>query len=87
MDQKTEFEWRAFDTYNSSSSYEEFKVALIDDYPEAKMAGKGTLSNLRKICKEHQRIHIEATCLGEQQGISRSVFRMSQRGIPDLSRA
>jgi len=33
-------------------------VALIDDYPEAKMAGKGTLSNLRKICKEHQCIHV-----------------------------
>jgi len=58
-DQKTEFEWRAFDTYDSSSSYEEFKAALIDDYPEAKMAGKGTLSNLRKICKEHQCIHID----------------------------
>jgi hypothetical protein len=45
-DQMTEYEWRAFETYDSSSSYEEFKAALIDDYPEAKMAGKGTLSNL-----------------------------------------
>jgi len=49
MDQKTEFEWRGFDTYDSSSSYEEFKAALIDDYPEAKMGGKGTLSNFKKI--------------------------------------
>ena len=50
MDQKTEFEWRAFDTYDSSSSYEEFKVALIDDYPEAKMAGKGddVIDNMKR---------------------------------------
>lgn len=58
-DQKTEFEWRAFETYDLSSTYEDFKTALIDDYPEAKMAGKGTLQNLRKICKTHQRIHAD----------------------------
>ena len=75
-DQKTEFEWRAFDTYDSSSTYEEFKTALIDDYPEAKMAGKGTLSNLRKICKEHQRIHVDD--FAELKSLTRS-FKAEQK--------
>ena len=75
-DQKTEFEWRAFDTYDSSSSYEEFKAALIDDYPEAKMAGKGTLSNLRKICKEHQCIHVDD--FAELKSLTRS-FEAEQK--------
>lgn len=75
-DQKTEFEWRAFDTYGSESTYDEFKTALIDDYPEAKMAGKGTLANLRKICKEYQRIHIDD--FAELKGLTRS-FKAEQK--------
>lgn len=75
-DQKTEFEWRAFDTYDQSSTYEEFKKALIDDYPEAKMAGKGTLLNLRKICKEHQRIHVDD--FAELKSLTRS-FKAEQK--------
>ena len=75
-DQKTEFEWRAFDTYDPSSTDEEFKTALIDDYPEAKMAGKGTLENLRKICKEHQRLHIDD--INELKSLTRS-FRAEQK--------
>ncbi|EDR07416.1 uncharacterized protein LACBIDRAFT_327891 [Laccaria bicolor S238N-H82] len=58
-DQMTEFEWRAFDTFAPEIEYKEFKQALIDDYPEAKNAGKGTLANLRKICNDHQRIDID----------------------------
>ncbi|KIJ92053.1 hypothetical protein K443DRAFT_135363 [Laccaria amethystina LaAM-08-1] len=75
-DQMTEYEWRAFETYDSSSSYEEFKAALIDDYPEAKMAGKGTLSNLRKICKEHQCIHVDD--FAELKSLTRS-FKAEQQ--------
>ncbi|EDQ98515.1 uncharacterized protein LACBIDRAFT_335892 [Laccaria bicolor S238N-H82] len=58
-DQMTEFEWRAFDMFAPEIEYKEFKQALIDDYPEAKNAGKGTLANLRKICNDHQRIDID----------------------------
>ncbi|EDR02091.1 uncharacterized protein LACBIDRAFT_332715 [Laccaria bicolor S238N-H82] len=58
-DQMTEFEWQAFDTFAPEIEYKEFKQALIDDYPEAKNAGKGTLANLRKICNDHQRIDID----------------------------
>ncbi|EDR07192.1 uncharacterized protein LACBIDRAFT_328208 [Laccaria bicolor S238N-H82] len=58
-DQKTEFEWRAFNTFAPEVEYKEFKQVLINDYPEAKMAGKGTLANLRKICKDHQCINID----------------------------
>ena len=75
-DQKTEFEWRAFHTYDPSSTYEELKTALIDDYPEAKMAGKGTLENLRKFCKEHQCPHVDN--INELKSLTRS-FRAEQK--------
>ena len=75
-DQKTECEQRAFDTYDPSSPYEDFKTALIDDYPEAKMAAKGTQANLRKFCKEHQPLHVDN--INELQSLTRS-FRAEQK--------
>ena len=40
------------------------------------MAGKGTLSNLRKICKEHQRIHVDD--FAELKSLTRS-FKAEQK--------
>ncbi|EDR00178.1 uncharacterized protein LACBIDRAFT_334420 [Laccaria bicolor S238N-H82] len=45
-DQRTEFEWKAFKTFEDSS-FDKFKKALIADYPDARNAGKGTLTGLR----------------------------------------
>ncbi|EDR06400.1 uncharacterized protein LACBIDRAFT_328727 [Laccaria bicolor S238N-H82] len=45
-DQQTEFEWKAFKTFEDGS-FDEFKKALIADYPDAGNAGKGTLTGLR----------------------------------------
>jgi hypothetical protein len=51
-DQQTEFEWKAFDQYADDHTFADFKKALIDDYPKAQMAGKGTSTTLKKVCKE-----------------------------------
>ncbi|KIK05340.1 hypothetical protein K443DRAFT_130488 [Laccaria amethystina LaAM-08-1] len=47
-DQQTEFEWKAFDQYADDHTFADFKKALIDDYPKAQMAGKGTSTTLKK---------------------------------------
>jgi hypothetical protein len=53
---EVEFEWKAFDQYADDHTFADFKKALIDDYPEAQMAGKGTLTTLKKVCKENSKL-------------------------------
>ena len=55
-DQQTEFEWKAFNEFEEGKTFADFKKALIEDYPEAQMAGKGTLAALNKVCKENSRL-------------------------------
>jgi hypothetical protein len=55
-DQQTEFEWKAFKEFEDGVEFADFKKALIDDYPEAQMAGKGTLTALRKVCRENSKL-------------------------------
>jgi len=55
-DQQTEFEWKAFKEFEDGVDFAEFKKALIDDYPEAQMARKGTLTALKNVCRENSRL-------------------------------
>jgi len=55
-DQQTEFEWKAFKEFEDGIDFAEFKKALIDDYPEAQMARKGTLTALKNVCRENSRL-------------------------------
>jgi len=55
-DQQTEFEWKAFREFEDGVDFAEFKKALIDDYPEAQMARKGTLTALKNVCRENSRL-------------------------------
>jgi len=55
-DQQTEFEWKAFKEFEDGIDFAEFKEALIDDYPEAQMAGKGTLTALKNVYRENSRL-------------------------------
>ena len=51
-DQDSEEEWAAFDTYKKGHSWDDFKDELIENYPEAAAAERGTPARLRQICKE-----------------------------------
>jgi hypothetical protein len=75
-DQQTEFEWKAFDQYADDHTFADFKKALIDDYPEAQMAGKGTLTTLKKVCKENSKL-LESD-YPELKNLTRS-FRAQQK--------
>ena len=42
-DQESEEEWTALEAFEAGHSWEEFKEELIDNYPEAAAAERGTL--------------------------------------------
>jgi len=62
-DPESEEEWQAFDTYADGSSWEEFKEELIENYPEAAAAERGTPARLRQLCSET--IHSGKLTLGD----------------------
>jgi hypothetical protein len=54
-DPESEEEWQAFDTFDDDHSWEEFKEELLENYPEAAAAERGTPARLRQICSEAAR--------------------------------
>jgi len=57
-DQESEEEWRAFLSFGNNYSWDEFKAEIIDNYPEAAAAERGTPERLRKICSEAGRVRL-----------------------------
>jgi hypothetical protein len=55
-DQESEEEWTAFDSFSDGYSWEEFKEELIENYPEAAAAERGTPSRIRQICSKAGKI-------------------------------
>ena len=51
-DTDSEEEWQAFDTFDDGYSWKEFKEELLENYPEAAAAERGTPARLRQICSE-----------------------------------
>jgi hypothetical protein len=54
-DQNSEEEWAAFDAYKEGS-WKEFKEELLENYPEAAAAERGTPARIRQICSETHKI-------------------------------
>jgi hypothetical protein len=57
-DQESEEEWAAFDTYEKGHTWEEFKAELIENYPEAAAAERGTPARIRQLCEETRGIRL-----------------------------
>ena len=55
-DQDSEEEWTAFRTYKRGHSWEEFKAELIENYPEAAAAERGTPARIRQLCAETEKV-------------------------------
>jgi hypothetical protein len=51
-DQDSEEEWHAFETFGGTHSWIKFKDELLENYPEAAAAERGTPARLREICSE-----------------------------------
>jgi hypothetical protein len=57
-DQDSEEEWSAFKTYDVGHSWMEFKDELIENYPEAAAAERGTPARIKQICAETSKIRL-----------------------------
>jgi len=57
-DQESEEEWAAFDTFDDGHSWKDFKEELIENYPEASAAERGTPARLRQICFDTGKVRL-----------------------------
>jgi hypothetical protein len=57
-DQDSEEEWAAFKTFESGHNWDEFKAELIENYPEAAAAERGTPARLRQLCSETSTVRL-----------------------------
>ena len=57
-DQESEEEWAALESYGSGHSWEEFKDELLENYPEAAAAERGTPARIRQICADTREVRL-----------------------------
>ena len=57
-DQESEEEWSALESFETGYSWLEFKTELIENYPEAAEAERGTPARLRQLCRETSSIRL-----------------------------
>ena len=57
-DEDCEEEWAAFKTYGRGHSWDEFKEELIENYPEAAAAERGTPARIRQLCMETSKVSL-----------------------------
>ena len=56
--QESEEEWTALEMYEAGHSWTEFKDELIENYPEAAAAERGTPARIRQLCSETRDIRL-----------------------------
>ena len=57
-DEDSEEEWAALSTFGPSHSWAEFKKELIENYPEAAAAERGTPARIRQLCAETTKVSL-----------------------------
>jgi hypothetical protein len=57
-DPDSEEEWAAFSTMEKGHTWEEFKEELIENYPEAAAAERGTPARIRQLCSETSTVRL-----------------------------
>ena len=57
-DQDSEEEWNAFENFAPGNSWEAFKEELLENYPEAAAAERGTPARIREVCSEYKNIRL-----------------------------
>ena len=57
-DEDSEEEWSVFTTFGKGHSWEKFKAELIENYPEAAAAERGTPARIRQLCRETTKVRL-----------------------------
>ena len=91
-DPESEEEWIALDTYETGT-WEEFKDELIENYPEAAAAERGTPARIRQLCSETRNIALgdlitlfafRRSFIAEARKLSKPPAAMSNRELVEL---
>ena len=91
-DQESEEEWRALDAY-SEGTWDDFKKEILENYPEASAAERGTPARIRQIVKEADGIELGETTklytyrrafLAEASKLKKPPAVMSNRELVEL---
>jgi hypothetical protein len=92
-DQESEEEWKALETYEKGVSWDEFKEELINNYPEAAAAERGTPVRIRQLCAEMRDIRLgdlaslyafRRAFISEAKKLARPPAAMSNRELVEL---
>lgn len=92
-DQESEEEWRALDTYAEGCTWEAFKKEVLENYPEASAAERGTPARIRQIVKDAEGIEMGETTklytyrrafLAEASKLKKPPTVMSNRELVEL---
>jgi hypothetical protein len=92
-DQESEEEWKALDTYSEGCTWEEFKKEILENYPEASAAERGTPARIRQIVRETEGIELGDTTklytyrrafLAEANKLKKPPAVMSNRELVEL---
>lgn len=67
----TQREWKALVTASAEHSWEEFKLEVIENYPEVREAKEGSLKLLEKIVKTHRKARVGPEDSGDFMSFSR----------------
>lgn len=57
-DEDSEEEWTAFTSFGKGHSWEKFKEELIENYPEAAAAERGTPARIKLLCRETSKVSL-----------------------------
>jgi hypothetical protein len=92
-DQESEEEWKALETYGDGYTWEDFKKEILENYPEASAAERGTPARIRQIVKEADGIELGDTTklyayrrafLSEANKLKKAPAVMSNRELVEL---
>ena len=92
-DQESEEEWSALESYGDGYTWDEFKKELLDNYPEASAAERGTPARIRQIVRDADSIELGDTVklyayrrafLAEANKLKKPPVVMSNRELVEL---
>ena len=92
-DQDSEEEWKALENYPPDFSWEDYRKELIENYPEAAEAERGTPARMRQICRETRDIRLgdlpvlysfRRQFMAEAKKLSKDPPAMSNRELVEL---
>jgi len=92
-DQESEEEWAALESYGDGHSWDEFKDELLENYPEAAAAERGTPARIRQLCSETREVRLgdlhalysfRRAFMAEAKKLSKPPAAMANRELVEL---